>query len=306
MSGKTFPRESAREQRLRAGEARDSLSSSLDIRPAISLQPDLPFLPRHVYYRPPGSGRFNYMRGSTLFTVMFALSAALFAQTASAPSPSAPSAPNASGAMPVVEHFSLEQVDKGIDPCSDFFQYACSKWLKANPIPQDQTSWGTFNTLALWNFAAVRNTLESASASSSDRTPVERKVGDYYASCMDEAAIDKAGITPLQPELERIAALHDKSHLPELLASIHQTIRPANLNFIDAAYPGVLFGIYSQPGFDDARISLAALDQSGMALPGREFYLNDDAPSKDIREKYVKHVARLLELSGESHAQAAT
>jgi endothelin-converting enzyme/putative endopeptidase len=123
---------------------------------------------------------------------------------------------------------------------------------------------------------------------------------------MNEEAINKAGITPLQPELDRIAALKDKSQLPELLASIHQMIRPANLNFIDAAYPGVLFGIYSQPAFDDARINLAALDQSGMALPAREFYLNDDAQSKEIREKYLKHVARLLELSGESHGQAAT
>jgi endothelin-converting enzyme/putative endopeptidase len=83
-------------------------------------------------------------------------------------------------------------------------------------------------------------------------------------------------------------------------------IRPANLNFIDAAYPGVVFGIYSQPGFDDARTTLAALDQSGMALPAREFYLNVDAKSKQIRGKYVKHVARLLELSGEPQAQSAT
>src|SRR4029077_9577065 len=77
-------------------------------------------------------------------------------------------------------------------------------------------------------------------------------------------------------------------------------------NFIDAAYTGVVFGIYSQPGLDDASVTLAILDQSGMALPGREFYLNDDAKSKEIRDKYVKHVARMLELSGEPQAQTAT
>src|SRR3984893_7781553 len=123
---------------------------------------------------------------------------------------------------------------------------------------------------------------------------------------MDEDAVNKTGLTPLQPMLDRIAKLKDKSQLPEVIASIHQIVRPANLNFIDAAYQGVMFGIYSQPGFDDARMTLAALDQSGMALSGREFYLNDDAKSKQIRDQYVKHMARLLELSGESQTAAAT
>ena len=141
--------------------------------------------------------------------------------------------------MPEVEHFTLEQVDKSLDPCTDFFQYACSKWVKANPIPADQGGWGTFNLLALWNIAAVRNTLEDAAQPSPNRTAVQQKVGDYYAACMNEDAINKAGIAPLQPELDRIARLKDKSQLPEVLASIHQVIRPANLNFIDAAYQGV-------------------------------------------------------------------
>ena len=134
----------------------------------------------------------------------------------------------------------------------------------------------------------------------------QQKAGDYFASCMDVDAINKAGLKPLQPELDRIAGLKKKSQLPEVIASIHQMIRPANLNFIDAAYPGVLFGVYSAPGFNDARVTLASLDQSGMALPGREFYLNDDAKSKQIRADYLKHIAKMLELSGESPAQAAT
>jgi putative endopeptidase len=236
------------------------------------------------------------MRFSALLTVLLALCGASFPQTAT------PS----STATPDLERFSIDQVDKSLDPCSDFFQYTCSKWIKANPIPPDQGSWGTFNALALWNIAAVHNTLEEAAQPSPNRTPVQQKVGDYYASCMDEDAINKAGIAPLQPELDRIARMKDKSQLPEVLASIHQVIRPADLNFIDAAYQGVVFGIYSQPGLDDASITLAILDQSGMALPGREFYLNEDAKSKEIRDKYVKHVARMLELSGESQAQAAT
>ena len=77
--------------------------------------------------------------------------------------------------MPAVERFSIEQVDKTLDPCTDFFQYACSKWLKANPIPPDQGSWGTFNALAIWNVAAVRNTLEEAAKPSPTRTAVQQK-----------------------------------------------------------------------------------------------------------------------------------
>ena len=236
------------------------------------------------------------MRLCLLLAVVFVLWTASLAQTAPASS---------SNSMPALEHFSIDQVDKTLDPCADFFQYACSKWLKANPIPPDQGGWGTFNALAIWNVAAVRNTLEEAAKPSPNRTEVQQKVGDYYASCMDEDAINKAGLKPLQPVLDRIGGIKDKSQLPEVVASIHQIIRPANLSFIDAAYQGVLFGTYSQPSFDDARVTLAALDQAGMALPGREFYLNDDAKSKEIRDKYVKHVARMLELSGESPARAA-
>jgi predicted metalloendopeptidase len=92
--------------------------------------------------------------------------------------------------------------------------------------------------------------------------------------------------------------------LPEVVAYIHQIIRPANLNFIDAQYPGVLFGIYSSPDFDDARVMRLSLDQSGMGLPGREFYLNDDDKSKQIRQKYLKYTSGILELSGEPQAQA--
>ena len=203
-----------------------------------------------------------------------------------------------------LEHFDPAMADKSLDPCSDFFQYACSKWMKANPIPADQAGWGTFNSLALWNIAAVRETLESAAKPSAARTTVEQKVGDYYSACMDEDTVNRSGIAPLKPMLSRIDGLKDKSQLPELVAYIHQRVRPANLNFIEAQYQGIVFGIYAQPGFDDASITLGALDQAGMNLPSREFYLKDDEKSKEIRAKYVKHISRMLVLSGESAASA--
>ena len=127
--------------------------------------------------------------------------------------------------MPDLEHFSPDQADKSLDPCSDFFQYACSKWVKANPIPADQANWGTFNKLAIWNTAAIRNTLEQVANPDPNRNAADQKAGDHYASCMDEATINQKGIAPLKPDLDRIAALKDKSQLPELIASLHQIVR---------------------------------------------------------------------------------
>jgi putative endopeptidase len=214
--------------------------------------------------------------------------------------------PNASGSsseMTKMERFSPDQVDKTLDPCNDFFEYTCKKWNAANPIPPDQAGWGTFNSLAIWNVAAVHNTLEQ-SATAPNPTPVEKQVGGYYASCTNEDAISKAGANPLKPALDRIDSMKNKSDLPEVVAYIHQIIRPANLNFLDAQYPGILFGIYSSPDYDDARTMVLTLDQSGMGLPGREFYLNDDDKSKQIREKYVKYISGILQLSGESDGKA--
>ena len=203
------------------------------------------------------------------------------------------------------QRFDPDRIDKALDPCNDFFEYACSKWLKANPIPGDQAGWGTLNVMNIWNTSAVRNTLEEAAAAPKPN-PVEKKVGDYYASCMDESAVNKAGIAPLQPALDRIAALKSKDQMPELLAYIHQNIRPADLNYIDAQYGGVLFGIFSTPDFNDASLQLAALDQSGMGLPSRDFYLKDDEKSKKIRDQYLQYISKVLELSGEPAAQASS
>ena len=221
------------------------------------------------------------MRLTTLFTIL------VFAVCSAAQSVSRA----ANDAMPDLEHFSPDQVDKSLDPCSDFFQYACSKWVKANPIPADQAAWGTFNKLAIWNIAAIRNTLEQVSSLDPKRNAVDQKAGDHYASCMDEATINKAGIAPLKPDLDRIAALKNKAQLPELVASLHQIVRPANLNFIDAQYQGILFGIYNGPQFDDARMNIGVLDQSGMNMPSREFYLNE----LNERERMIIAGRRLAE-----------
>ena len=179
-----------------------------------------------------------------------------------------------------------------------------SKWIKANPIPADLPGQTAFGKLAIWNIAAVRDTLEEAAAAK-ERSPIQQLVGDYYASCMDESGINKLGITPLQPALDRITTLKDKAQLPELIAYLHQLVRPGDLVYTDTEYNGILFGLYPQPDYDDASTTIAAFDQAGMGMPGRDFYLKDDDKSKEIRDEYVKHIAKLLQLSGESAEQAS-
>ena len=121
---------------------------------------------------------------------------------------------------PRLEHFDPDLVDKTLDPCNDFYKYSCSKWLAANPIPPDQVYWGTGSGLQLWNENLLRDTLEAA-AKASNRSPVQQKIGDYWAACMDEEGIEAAGLKPLQPELDRIAALKSKKEITAEIVHLH-------------------------------------------------------------------------------------
>src|SRR5580704_9090957 len=117
--------------------------------------------------------------------------------------------------------FSVDMLDKSIDPCNDFYAYACSKWAAQNPIPADRSGWGRFNELAERGEYIVRDILEKESVDRSSRNSNEQKIGDYYASCMDETAIEKAGTRPLQPDFDSIAALKSKADLPREIVPLH-------------------------------------------------------------------------------------
>ncbi len=162
-----------------------------------------------------------------------------------------------------------------------------------NPIPPDQTSWDPFGQLDERNRIILRGILEKASVDNPQRTAVEQKIGDYYASCMDEAAIDKLGAAPLKPELDRIDALTSKSGIGNLLA-------PLQLIGVNA-----LFGFSSGADFKNSMLQIAQVDQGGLGLPDRDYYLKDDTKSEELRKQYVEHVQKMLELLGEPAAKAA-
>ncbi len=202
------------------------------------------------------------------------------------------------------DHFDLKAVDRSIDPCVDFYEYACSKWQAANPIPPDQAGWGHGAKLALWNQHVLKDVLEKASSESAGRSAVDQKIGDYYGSCMDEAAANTKGIAVLKPELDRIAALKDKQQLASEIAHLHQmtySLVPAT----DSGASTAMFGFTSGQDLDDASKVVATADQGGLSLPDRNYYLAEDPKSVETRQAYVAHVQKMFALLGENSAQAA-
>jgi putative endopeptidase len=188
--------------------------------------------------------------------------------------------------------FSIDMLDKNIDPCNDFYAYACSKWLARNPIPADRSSWGRFNELQQRGEYIVRDILEKAALARPDRSADEQKIGDYYATCMDESAVEKAGTKPLDPDFKSIAAIKSKDDLPREIVRLH---REGN---------GALFDFDSGADFKNASQIIAQVDQGGMGMPDRDYYFKDDPKSIELRQKYVEHVARMFVLLGDSQATA--
>jgi putative endopeptidase len=196
----------------------------------------------------------------------------------------APTASSPRTEASVIATFDLRAMDRTADPCTDFYQYACGGWLKNNPIPSDQAKWGRFNELIENNRRILRDILESVSAPAAQRTANDQKIGDFYASCMDEEAIEKKGIAPLKPQFDRIAQLTTKADLPAHLAYLH-------VNGFNA-----FFSIESEPDFKNSSTVIAGISQAGISLPDREYYFRDDPKSKELRDKYVQHIQNMFQL----------
>jgi putative endopeptidase len=185
----------------------------------------------------------------------------------------------------------VTSMDRSVDPCVDFFAYSCGGWIKNNPIPPDQSSWETYSKMEDENRGRLRAILEAASAPDAGRSAVDEKIGDYYASCMDENAIDGKGADPLAPALERIAKINSKAEIADVAASM-----------TDA---NVLFRFESIQDLHDANQEVANADQGGLGLPDRDYYTKDDAKSVELRKAYLAHVQKMFELLGDKPEAAA-
>jgi len=188
--------------------------------------------------------------------------------------------------------FDVASIDTRVDPCTDFFTYSCGGWLKKNPIPPDKTSWGA--TTKLWEDSKVllREILEEAAAGGPGRDPMKQKIGDYYAACMDEKAIETAGASPLKDNLERIGRMRSKRDIAKVAASMR------GLN--------VPFDFKSDQDYKNSSQVIAEVDQGGLGLPDRDYYLKTDAKSVELRQAYGAHVQKMFELLGDAPGVAAS
>ena len=205
---------------------------------------------------------------------------------------------------PKLEHFDPTLIDKELNPCDDFYKYSCNKWLTANPIPPDQVYWSTGSGLELWNENVERETLEASSKNDPKRSPVQQKIGDYWAACMDESAIEAAGVKPLQPELERIATIKSKKGITLEIARLHH-LYPGAWQQSDNQTNSPFFGFTGQQDYDDASKVVAQIDQGGLSLPGRDYYIKTDEKSAATLKKYRMHAQKMFVLAGEKAAQAS-
>jgi putative endopeptidase len=198
-----------------------------------------------------------------------------------------------SGYSEPAPNFSIDNIDKTVDPCVDFYQYACGNWIKKAEIPPDQAQWGSFVDLHERNMDIARGILEKDASGGASRKPVDQKIGDLYASCMDEKAVDTKGISPLKPELDRVAAVQDKSALID------------ELGHLDMIGSGSLFSFYSASDLHNADQVIAYIDQGGLSLPDRDYYIKDDnAKMKEMRQHLVEYVTQVFTLAGQTPQQA--
>ena len=234
-----------------------------------------------------------------LLTLSLAVAAALGAckkeepaATAAAPAAAAPSLKIDESKLPAAPHFQAADLDPGVSVCQDLNAYVNGKWIAANPVPNDKTSWGNFNILSDRSLGVQQQIVEAAAAAKNVPGSNEQKLGDFYRTGLDEARLNAEGITPLKPVLAKIDAIADNAGVAAYL--------------YDSFSRGdqYVFGFFSNEDFKDANTVIAFASEDGLSLPERAYYLEDQY--KDIRDAFVAHVARMLVLGGVDAVAAKT
>ncbi|HEY4642110.1 MAG TPA: M13 family metallopeptidase, partial [Thermoanaerobaculia bacterium] len=212
----------------------------------------------------------------------------------------APSTTAAASAPPATAFFGphgfdLTAMDTSVKACDDFYRFAVGKWRETHPLPAQYSRYGRFEELAERNREVLHKILEEdAAMTNAAPGSAEQKVGDFYAACMNEPAIEAAGVSPIQPELDRINGISDRASLL------------TELNHLHTAGYAPLFRIGGQNDQKNSKMIIASLGTGALGLPDRDYYLRDDDRFRTIRNQYVDHVTKMLVLSGENSDQAAS
>lgn len=192
-----------------------------------------------------------------------------------------------------VSGFDRTQMDTSVKPSVNFYEYAVGGWLKHNPIPDEYSRWGSFEELAEQNYKILKSILEDAAKNTdAEKGSIEQKVGDFYYTGMDTVQIEKDGYNPIKPELKSISEIKSLPGIYNVIADLYMKGTSS------------MFRFYGSADEKNSEMVIAQVSQGGLGLPDRDYYTNEDARSKEVREKYVEHVAKMFMLIGQDKATA--